>query len=542
VTRRRIVATAAALLVAGAAVVVVARDGGGVVVPVFVDETESSGLEHTYDGDFAHFVGGGTAVFDCNDDGRPEIFLAGGTNDSSLWENRSATGGALRFARLASPITDLPDVTGAYPLDIDSDGVLDLVVLRRGATRVLGGLGGCRFGDRTASLGLGGPDAWTVAFSATWEKDNSLPTLAFGNYLVPGNENTPDGDRYECADNILRRPEGNSYGSGTALPAHCTLSLLFSDWAGDGRADLRVSNDRNYDRDAREQLWRLDAGASPREYTEQDGWRRLVIWGMGIASQDLTGDGRPEVFLTSQADNKLQTLEEGATGPSYTDIALSRGVTAQRPYTGNSPLPSTAWHPEFDDVNNDGLMDLFVTKGNVEAQVDYAAEDPNNLLLGTEGGGFEEHGLGAGIANGARSRGAALVDLNLDGMLDMVVVNRRVPVEVRRNVGTGTATSPSVTGHWLAVQPRQTGTNTFAVGAKVEVRAGGSTTVREVTVGGGHASGEAGWVHFGLGGETAAELRITYPGGTPGEWSSVSADTFVVAERGTQPRVWVPGS
>ena len=41
----------------------------------------------------------------------------------------------------------------------------------------------------------------------------------------------------------------------------------------------------------------------------------MQIWGMGIASQDLTGDGQPEVFLTSQADNKLQTLDEGATGP-----------------------------------------------------------------------------------------------------------------------------------------------------------------------------------------------------------------------------------
>ncbi|MEY4366554.1 MAG: hypothetical protein RLZZ305_1898 [Actinomycetota bacterium] len=541
-SRRRIVAAVSAFVAAGAAVVLLARDGGGVAVPVFVDETASSGVEHTYDGDFAHFVGGGTAVFDCNDDGRPEIFLAGGTNHSSLWENKSAPGGALSFVRLGSPVTDLPSVTGAYPLDVDSDGALDLVVLRRGATRVLGGLGGCRFEDRTASLGLEGPDAWTVAFSATWEKGNVLPTLAFGNYLVPGNDTKPDGDRYRCADNILRRPEGKRYGAGTALPAHCTLSLLFSDWAGDGRADLRVSNDRNYDRDAREQMWGMNAGSPPREYTEQDGWRRLVIWGMGIASQDLSGDGRPEVFLTSQADNKLQTLEDGAAGPSYTDIALSRGVTAQRPYTGDSPLPSTAWHPEFDDVNNDGLMDLFITKGNVEAQVDYASEDPNNLLLGTRNGRFEEHGLGAGIANGARSRGAALVDLNLDGMLDMVVVNRRVPVEVRRNVGTGTATSPVVTGHWLAVQTRQTGANTFAVGAKVEVRAGGHTTVREVTVGGGHAGGEAGWVHFGLGEETTAELRVTHPGGQPGGWSKVSADTFVVAERGEQPRVWVAGN
>ena len=48
-------------------------------------------------------------------------------------------------------------------------------------------------------------------------------------------------------------------------------------------------------------------------------------------------------------------------------------MTATRPYTGGDPLPSTAWHPEFQDVNNDGLVDLFVSKGNVEAQQDFAA-------------------------------------------------------------------------------------------------------------------------------------------------------------------------
>ena len=53
-------------------------------------------------------------------------------------------------------------------------------------------------------------------------------------------------------------------------------------------------------------------------------------------------------------------------------------------------LPSTAWHPEFQDVNNDGFVDLFVTKGNVEAQPDYATRDPNNLLLGTADGTFVE--------------------------------------------------------------------------------------------------------------------------------------------------------
>ena len=60
---------------------------------------------------------------------------------------------------------------------------------------------------------------------------------------------------------------------------------------------------------------------------------------MGIASQDITGDGYPEVYLTSQADNKLQTLAGGAGRPEYRDIALARGVTATTPFTGGDPLP-----------------------------------------------------------------------------------------------------------------------------------------------------------------------------------------------------------
>ena len=105
-------------------------------------------------------------------------------------------------------------------------------------------------------------------------------------------------------------------------------------------------------------------------------------------------------------------------------------------------LPSTAWHPEFEDVNNDGFVDLFVTKGNVEAQPDYATRDPSNLLLGQADGTFVDGAEAAGIVDFERARGAALVDLNLDGMLDLVVVNRRANVKLWRNVGRGDASDP----------------------------------------------------------------------------------------------------
>ncbi len=129
----------------------------------------ASGITHRYDGEFEYFVGGGVAAFDCDDDGRDELFLAGGSQPAALFHNDSPIGGALRFSPISSPVTDLTAVTGAYPIDVDSDGHLDLVVLRRGGDVVLRGLGGCRFEDANDALGLDLQPGWTTAFSATWE-------------------------------------------------------------------------------------------------------------------------------------------------------------------------------------------------------------------------------------------------------------------------------------------------------------------------------------------------------------------------------------
>ncbi len=97
-------------------------------------------------------------------------------------------------------------------------------------------------------------------------------------------------------------------------------------------------------------------------------------------------------------------------------------------------------------------MDLFVSKGNVEAQPDFATDDPNNLLLGTSDGTFVEAAEEAGILDFARARGAALADLNLDGLLDLVVVNRREDVRLWRNVGAGDGSVAEPMGHWAAVR------------------------------------------------------------------------------------------
>jgi hypothetical protein len=510
--------------------------------PHFVDETSSAGIDHAYDGGFEYAVGGGVAAFDCNGDGKPDLYLAGGSRPAALYRNDSPIGGALRFDRLADPATDLAGVNGAYPIDIDGDGVTDLVVLRNGENVVLRGLGGCRFERANERWGFDGGSSATTAFSATWEAGASLPTLAFGNYVDPAS-NDP---HHLCLDNALVRPAVNGPGFGQPMPltpSWCTLSMLFSDWNRSGRMDLRVSNDQHYylPTDGEEQLWRVPVGQPPSLYTADDGWVPVQVQGMGIASYDVTGDGYPEVFLTSQADNRLQTLTAGPSQPTYREIGQKRGVNAAQPFTGGDTRPSTAWHDEFADVNNDGFVDLFISKGNVTDQIEYAQKDPNDLLLGQRDGTFREAAETAGLVTFDRGRGAALADFNLDGMLDLVVVNYGAPARVWRNVGAGDASRPRAMGNWLALSVVQSGPNANAIGAWVEVRVGDQITRRELTIGGGHAGGQLGWVHFGVGDASGADVRVLWPGGETGPWLRVAANEFAVVQRGVAgTRRWSP--
>ncbi len=512
--------------------------------PRFVAEP-GSGVTQVYDGDWEFFVGGGVAAFDCDGDRKPELFMAGGSRPATLYRNLSAPGGPLRFAAVPDSGLGLDAVTGAYPIDVDADGLTDLAVLRVGANALFRGLGDCRFEPADARWGFDGGSAWSTGFSATWEQPDGLPTLAVGNYVDRDRPGAPWGT---CHDNRLFRPDasGRRFAAPIDLrPSHCALSLLFTDWDRSGRRDLRVSNDRQYYRGGEEQLWRVEAGAEPRLYAREEGWMPLTIWGMGIASADLDGDGYPEYLLTSMGDNKLRRLAEpGAAGgppPRYADQAYKLGVTAHRPSFGGDTNPSTAWHAQFADLDNDGRLDLFIAKGNVEAMAEAARRDHNVVLLRGPDGGYVDVTEASGAVSFERGRGAAVVDLNLDGLLDLAVVNRRVPAELWRNVGAGDADRPRAMGRWLQLRLRQPGGNRDAVGSWIELRAGDRIEHRELTVGGGHAGGQLGWLHFGLGAAERAAVRVRWPDGARGPWLTVAADSFVTIDRGTgAARLWLP--
>lgn len=517
-------------------------------VPSMHEEAKSAGIDHSYVGPWEYFVGGGAASFDCNGDRMPDLFLAGGAAPAKLYINRSETAGPLRFERKPLELSDqdATKVLGAYPIDFDNDGFTDLIVLRLGQNLVLKGGLDCTFTVANRQIAFDGGHAWTTAFAAVWERRLPNPSLAFGNYVDRTAPGSPWGT---CDENVFHRPGENQdggldYSEITSLePSYCTLSMLFTDWNKSGRPALRITNDRQYYRGGHEQLWRIPESRPPRQYSSAQGWKKLRIWGMGIAEADLNQDGFPEYALTSMGDTMLQTLDDEADEdrPVYRDAAYEKQMTAHRPYTGTDLKPSTGWHTQFADMNNDTRLDLFIAKGNVEAMPDFAKFDPDNLLLGGVDGKFHENGAEAGIALDRKGRGGIIEDFNADGMLDLLVVNRGGNVSLFRNLGARTDWGHRPMGNWLGIELQNGKINPAAIGAKIMVKTGNLNQSRRLQVGGGHASGQAGFVHFGLGVAERATVRVQWP---DGDWSHeyrVFANNFVQITRGKPEALyWYP--
>jgi len=479
--------------------------GAASAQPLFED-VSSALPDHSYVGGWEHFVGGGVAVFDCNDDGLPDIFAAGGSAPAKLIRND----GDMTFTNM--PLPEITGVTGAYPLDMDADGWTDLFVLRVGANLVLRGGPDCTFTDATEDWGIPPDDAWSTAFTAWWEPDAVRPTLAIGNYV---DRDDPDGPFEACDDNAILWPDGAGYRHETLSPGFCPLSILAAQDAC-GRATLRLSNDRHYYvSGGYEQMWDI---VDRRFLGPEDGWQNVSLWGMGIASRDLTGDGRDEVMLTSMGDQLLQLAQPDGT---YKAAPYEIGSYAQRLHIGDEGRPSTGWHAEFGDVDNDGRADLFIAKGNVDQMPGMATRDPNNLLMQQPDGTFVEASVAAGVATVDRSRGAAFADFDGDGRLDLLVSNRRAPLELYRNVTEGT-------GHWLAIDLRQPGGNRNAIGAVITIETDAGPQSVQHVVGGGHAGGQLLPRHFGLGDATVAQVAVTWPDGTVSKTEADAGQTLVI--------------
>ena len=124
-------------------------------------------------------------------------------------------------------------------------------------------------------------------------------------------------------------------------------------------------------------------------------------------------------------------------------------------------------------------------------------------------------------------------DLNLDGLPDLVVANRRTPAQVWRNATEGA-------GRWVALALDAPPPNRDGIGAFVEVRTPAGVQAFEQTVGGGHAGGSLGWRIVGLGDAEEAEVRVLWPDGTESPWEALPAGSFHLLRSGAPAAAWTP--
>ncbi|HSM12428.1 MAG TPA: CRTAC1 family protein [Thermoanaerobaculia bacterium] len=543
----------------------VAAETADLALP-FADVTSAAGIgwsrENGAEGDklLPETMGGGAAWLDYDGDGREDLLLVNGDR----WPGSRARGprprlalyrneGGGRFRDVAAEAgLDRPiQGMGAAVGDYDSDGRPDLFLTAVGQARLYRNLGG-RFEDVTARAGVGGADDdWSTA-ATFFDLDNDGDLDLFvGRYVRWSRGIDLEVDyrltgvgraygpptQFEGAHPILYRNEGDGafadvsetagirvVNPATGVAVAKTLAVLPVDVDRDGRTDLVVANDtvanflfRNLG-DGRFEEIGTPAGIAFDRMGQATG-------AMGIDAGDLFGDDSLGILIGNFANEMSSAFVSQGRDLLFADESIPLGL-------GAPTRTALTFGLLVADFDLDGRLDVVQANGHLEeeiAKVDpsQSYRQPAQLFLGT--GGSPPLALVPPAATGDLGRplvcrGIAAADYDGDGYLDLVLIQPRgEPLLLRNDQASGR--------HWLEValegDPAR-GIAREAIGARVEIEAGGRRQSRIVARTRGYLCQSQRAVHFGLGDADRVErLTVRWPGGAVTEQRDVAVDQKV---------------
>lgn len=490
-------------------------------------------------------MAGGVAVFDYNKDGRPDIFFTNGASiqtlkkDDDKFSNRLfRNDGNGRF----TDVTKQAGLTGTgYDMgvavgDYDNDGYPDIFVAGVHGNALYHNEGNGTFTNVTAKAGLDrstdpkyGP-LW--ATTAAWVDVNNdgLLDLFVVNYMqwdvktehLCGPSTAYDyctPKFYEGQPNqlFLNRGDGTfedvSEKWGIRNLVGKGMGVGVADYDLDGRPDLFVTNDTSYN------FLLHNTGKKFEEVAFAEGVALVedgeFVSGMGLDFRDYNNDGYPDIVFVA-LNNQTFPIFRNKAGKGFEEVTYASGMRQlSRPMAG--------YGAGFYDFDNDGWKDLFISRGHVEyiAKPGMEIQQHNTVFrnLGASGKWQAltgEAGLDASPA--ARHRGCAFGDFDGDGRVDVVVTALGMDAEIWMNRTEGS-------GHWLDVALEGTKSNRDGIGAVVKVVTANGVQYNHMTTSVGYASSSHGPVHFGLGSETKAKLvEIRWPSGTVQTLQEVQGD------------------
>ena len=525
-------------------------------------------------------IGTGVAIGDYDNDGRPDIFVASKTEECRLFRNL----GNWKFEDVTAK-AGLGQATGALQqglswmkrsvgqeagnsleawrqgvafADVNNDGWLDIYICRFGAPNLLYmNQGDGTFKEEAAARGLAVVDASGMAAFCDYDRDGWLDVYVQTNMLDVATH--PNGQRGYLFHN--NRDPAGSWAGFTNVTDRAGItgeslshSATWWDYDNDGWPDLYVANDYV----APDRLYHNN-----RDGTFTDTINQVVphmpYYAMGSDVGDVNNDGLIDFFV---ADMAATTHEKDQRGMAHSraQAQLPPGDPQAAPQlmhnalflnTGTGHLQEAAylaglaatdwtWSVRFEDLDNDGRLDLHVTNGMSREyhSVDLlgrimAAESPldsrrivraspklveRHLAFRNLGDlQFADVSAAWGLDQRGVSFGAAFGDLDGDGDLDLVYANYEGGVTVLRN--------DSDSGHRLIVALRGTQSNRFGAGATVRVESAAGRQVRQLVLARGYLSSSEPVLHFGLGDDPRIQrLTVDWPGGQTQTFTDLPVD------------------
>jgi enediyne biosynthesis protein E4 len=493
-------------------------------------------------------MAGGVAVFDYNGDGRPDIFFTNGADIATLQKSSPKYYNRLLRNNADGTFTDVTEQAGLKGTgfdvgvaigDYDNDGHPDIFVAGVHGNTLYHNNGDGTFTDVTKKAGLDkwndpeyGP-LWAVAAAWVDVNNDGLLDLFVVNYLQWTYSNIPKcvievvaeychPRYYKGLPNQLFLNQGNgtfkdvSREWGIRDHVGKGMGVGMADYDLDGKPDLFVTNDAEY------AFLFHNLGNKFEEVAFQTNVAlaedAAFISGMGTDFRDVNNDGYPDIVYVAL---KSQTF------PIYLNTGKGDFIEATAP-SGMRTLSMgmSGFGPAFYDFDNDGWKDLFVTRGQVTSvwPPGYKFAEPNVVFrnLGANGK-WQSLTAEAGFtdATAARHRGCAFGDFDGDGRIDIVATSLDQNAELWMN------RSPNA-GHWLDIALRGVKSNRDGIGARIKVVTNAGTQYNHQTSSVCYASSSLGPVHFGLGAETKANtVEIHWPSGIVQTLENVAVDQIL---------------
>ena len=186
----------------------------------------------------------------------------------------------------------------------------------------------------------------------------------------------------------------------------------------------------------------------------------------------------------------------------------------------------TSWSGNFLDYDHDGVLDVFIANGDAH----HLEPEEDTLFRGAGGRPFVDVSAASGSAFKLKAvgRGSAAGDFDGDGDLDLLVLNLNGPARLYRNDGGNR-------GNWIMVRTVGTASNRDGIGARIRVKSGGTTQVRDIRSSSGYLSQSDPRAHFGVGKSKKVDrIEVRWPSGRTSTLDNVKVNQVVTV---TEPEV-----